>query len=259
MSKSGQLGLRCTVEPNCRGLSARLACASVTHDRALDTCEASCVPGQLGPSLFLWCTARWGRGVRGSTGALLLGRRGRGHVAASEPTSAGRRGPELRNMWQHWSSPLGEAEPGAMGHVAAPEPTSTGRRGPELRNVWRRQSSTQQGDEARGHGPRGSIRAHLSKEVRSGAAGHVVAPEPTSAGRCGLKLQLAWQRVNAHSTPCLNLEHVCGGTQSSGCRQRPRGPTSGEAANPQVGPIFRRPAQLTYLFTRQSMTRPPSM
>jgi hypothetical protein len=72
--------------------------------------------------------------------------------------------------------------------MVAPEPTSVGRRGPELRNAWRRQSSTQQGDEAWGHGPHGSTRAHLSKEVRSGAVGHVVAPEPTFAGRCGPKL-----------------------------------------------------------------------
>jgi hypothetical protein len=42
MSRSGQLGLRCTVEPNCSGMSARLA---VTRDRALDICEPSCVPG----------------------------------------------------------------------------------------------------------------------------------------------------------------------------------------------------------------------
>jgi hypothetical protein len=42
MSRSGQLGLRCTFEPNCSGVSARLA---VTRDRALDTCEPSCVPG----------------------------------------------------------------------------------------------------------------------------------------------------------------------------------------------------------------------
>jgi hypothetical protein len=151
---------------------------------------AACL-GQLGPFLFLWSTTRWGRGVRGSTGALLSGRRGRGHVAAPEPTSAGRRGPELRNMWQQWSSPLGEAYPGAMEHVAAPEPTTTRRRGPELRNAWRRRSSTQQEDEARGHGPRDSTGAHLSKEVRSEAAGHMTAPEPTSAGRYGPKLQLA--------------------------------------------------------------------
>jgi hypothetical protein len=45
MSRSGQLGLRCTVEPNYSGLSARLAGASVIRDRALDTCEPSCVPG----------------------------------------------------------------------------------------------------------------------------------------------------------------------------------------------------------------------
>jgi hypothetical protein len=45
MSRSGQLGLHCTVELNCSGLSARLAGASVTHDRTLDTCEPSCVPG----------------------------------------------------------------------------------------------------------------------------------------------------------------------------------------------------------------------
>jgi hypothetical protein len=140
-------------------------------------------------------------------------------VAAPVPTTTGRRGPELRNTWQRWSSPLGEAEPGAMGHVVAPEPTSTGRRGPKLRYAWERRSSTQQGDEARGHGARGSTGAHLSKEVRSGATGHVAAPEPTSTGRCGLKLQLAWQRVDARSGRCLNLELVCGGIRSSEYRQ----------------------------------------
>jgi hypothetical protein len=43
MPRSDQLVLRCIVEPNCNGLSARLAGASVTRDRALDTCEPSCV------------------------------------------------------------------------------------------------------------------------------------------------------------------------------------------------------------------------
>jgi hypothetical protein len=97
-----------------------------------------------------------------------------------------------------------------MGHVAAPEPTSTGRQGPELRNAWRRRSSTQQEDEAQGHGPRGSTGAHLSKEVRSRATGHMAAPEPTSVGRYSLKLQLMWQHVDARPAPCLNLELVCG-------------------------------------------------
>jgi hypothetical protein len=49
MSRSGQLGPRCSVEPNCSGLSARLAGASVTRDRALDTCEPSCMPGAARP------------------------------------------------------------------------------------------------------------------------------------------------------------------------------------------------------------------
>jgi hypothetical protein len=97
MSRSGQLGLHCSVEPNCNGLSARLADASVTRNRALDTCEPTCVAGAARPSLFLWYIARWGHGVRSSTEALLLRRRARGHVTASEPTSTGRRGPELRN------------------------------------------------------------------------------------------------------------------------------------------------------------------
>jgi hypothetical protein len=112
-------------------------------------------------------------------------------MAVPEPTSVGRRDPELRNTLQRQSSPLGEAEPGAIEHVTAPEPTSAGRRGPELENTWQRRSSTQQGGEARGHGTRDSTGAHLSKEVRSGAAGHVAPLEPTSAGRCRPKLQLA--------------------------------------------------------------------
>jgi hypothetical protein len=62
MSKSGQLGLRCTVEPNCSGMSARLAGVSVTRDRTLDTNELSCVSGQLDLSLFLWSITHWGRG-----------------------------------------------------------------------------------------------------------------------------------------------------------------------------------------------------
>jgi hypothetical protein len=37
MSKSDQLRLRCTIEPNCNGMSARLTGTSVTRDRALDT------------------------------------------------------------------------------------------------------------------------------------------------------------------------------------------------------------------------------
>jgi hypothetical protein len=49
MSRSGQLGLRYTVEPNCSDLSARLAGASVTRDRTLDICEPNYVPGAARP------------------------------------------------------------------------------------------------------------------------------------------------------------------------------------------------------------------
>jgi hypothetical protein len=85
MSRSGQLGQHCTVELNCSGLSACLASASVTRDCALDTCEPSFVLGQLGLSLFLWFTTRWGPW----------------------------------GMWQHRSSPLREARPGPHGSVGA--------------------------------------------------------------------------------------------------------------------------------------------
>jgi hypothetical protein len=76
------------------------------------------------------------------------------------------------------------------------------------------------GGRARSHGTCGNAGAHLVREVRSGAVRHVAVPEPTSVGMCGLKLQLTWQRVDAHPTPCLDLELVCGGTRSSGYRQQ---------------------------------------
>jgi hypothetical protein len=130
--------------------------------------------------------------------------------------------------------------------VAESELISTGRRGPELRNTWQRRSSTQKGGEARGHVTRGSTGAHLSKEVRSGAVGHVAAPVPTSAGRCGPKLQLAWQCVDAHPAPCLDLELVCRGTQSPGCRQRSPGPPRERLRTYRWGQFFGAP--LDYLF-----------
>jgi hypothetical protein len=49
MSRCGQLGLHCTIKPNCSDLCARLAGTSITRDRTLDTCEPSCVPGAASP------------------------------------------------------------------------------------------------------------------------------------------------------------------------------------------------------------------
>jgi hypothetical protein len=87
MSRSGQLGLRCTVEPNCNGLSARLAGASVTRDRALDTCEPSCVPGAARP-FFIPV-------VHNPLGTV-------GYMAAPELSS---RGGEAGATWQRRSPP----------------------------------------------------------------------------------------------------------------------------------------------------------
>jgi hypothetical protein len=52
MSRSGQLDLCCTIELNCSGMSARLAGASITRGRALDTCELSCVLGAASASFI---------------------------------------------------------------------------------------------------------------------------------------------------------------------------------------------------------------
>jgi hypothetical protein len=53
MCRSYQLGMRCSVEPNCSGLSAHLAGASVTRALALDTCEIRCVSGAARPFFIL--------------------------------------------------------------------------------------------------------------------------------------------------------------------------------------------------------------
>jgi hypothetical protein len=88
---------------------------------------------------------------------------------------------------------------------------------------------------------RDSTEAHLSKEVGSGAVGHVAALESTSVGTCGLKLQLAWQHVDARPAPCLDLELVCGGTWSSGCRQRPPDPPQERLRTRRWGQFFGAP------------------
>jgi hypothetical protein len=87
LSRSGQLGLRCSVEPNYSGLSACLAGALVTHDRALDTCEPSCVPG-VARHFFIPV-------VHNPLGAM-------GYVAAPELSSWGG---EAGATWQRWSPP----------------------------------------------------------------------------------------------------------------------------------------------------------
>jgi hypothetical protein len=84
MSMSGQLGLRCSVEPNCSGLSAHLVAALVTHNRALDTCEPSCVTEAARPFFIPVVHSPLG------------------YVAAPELSSLGG---EARATWQRRSSP----------------------------------------------------------------------------------------------------------------------------------------------------------
>jgi hypothetical protein len=74
MSRSGQLGLRCSAKPNCSGLSARLVGASVTRNHALNICEPSCMPGTARPFFILV--------VHSPLGAV-------GYVAALELSSPG--------------------------------------------------------------------------------------------------------------------------------------------------------------------------
>jgi hypothetical protein len=87
MPMSDQLGLRSTVKLNCSGLSTRLACALVTHDRALDTCEPSYVSGAASP-FFIPVVHNPLRAV--------------GYMGAPELSS---RGGEARATWQRRSPP----------------------------------------------------------------------------------------------------------------------------------------------------------
>jgi hypothetical protein len=110
MSRSGQLGLCCTIEPNYGGLSARLTDASITHDCALDTCDPSCVPGAARP-FFIHV-------VHSPLGAM-------GYVAAPKLFARGGEAGPRGSVGAHLGR---EARSGAEEHVAAPELSSQGGR-----------------------------------------------------------------------------------------------------------------------------------
>jgi hypothetical protein len=61
----------------------------------------------------------------------------------------------------------------AAGHVAASEPSRAGRQGPKPQDIWQRWSTPEQGGGVRSCGARVSAGALPSKEAGSGAAGHV--------------------------------------------------------------------------------------
>jgi hypothetical protein len=62
-----------------------------------------------------------------------------------------------------------------MEHVVALEPSLAGRRDPEPWGTWQPQSPPRLGGRVRCCRTRGSAGAHLSREVRSGAIGHLTA------------------------------------------------------------------------------------
>jgi hypothetical protein len=146
MSRSGQLGMRCTVEPNCSGLSARLTGASVTRDRVLDICEPSCVPGAARPFFIPM--------VHSPLGSM-------GYMAAPKLSSQGGEAGPCGSAGAQLDR---EVRSKAEEHVAAPELSSRGGR-------------------AQSYGTHGSARTHLSREARSGAEEHVTASKLNSARR----------------------------------------------------------------------------
>jgi hypothetical protein len=115
-----------------------------------------------------------------------------GHVAAVELPSQEGRAWSCRTHGSTRAHLSKEARSRAKGHVAAPELTSARRRGSGPRDTWYHRSSPRQGGEVQSWGTHGSIGAHLSKEARSEAMGHVAVLDLTSARRRGLGPWEAW-------------------------------------------------------------------
>jgi hypothetical protein len=135
------------------------------------------------------------RGTHGSVGALPSREAGSGavgHMAAPEPSRAGRQGLEPWATWQQWSHPeqgggiwchgthgsagalpSWKAGSGVVGHMAAPEPSRAGRQDLEPWDTWQNWSPPQLRGEIWNHRTHGSTGAHLIWEARSGVVGHV--------------------------------------------------------------------------------------
>jgi hypothetical protein len=146
MSRSDQLRQRCTNEPNYSSMSVCLAGALITCERALETCEPSCVPEAARP-FFIPVVHNPLKVV--------------GYVAASELSSQGGK------AWSHGTCGstrahlFRKARSGAEGHVAASELTSTRRQGPGPRDTWWRRSPPLQGGVVRSNSLRGSAWMHV--------------------------------------------------------------------------------------------------
>jgi hypothetical protein len=118
------------------------ACASVMHERALETCEPSCVPRAAKPF--------FNPVVHSPPGAM-------GHVAALELPFQESRAPSCGTRGSTGSYLSKEAKSGAVGHMAAPELTSTRRQGPRPWDMWWCRSPPPQGGEVQSYSLRGSM------------------------------------------------------------------------------------------------------
>jgi hypothetical protein len=95
MYRSGQLGLRCTVQSNCSDMPACLVGASVTPGRALDTCDPSYVPGAA--RHFFIHMVHSPLGVVGYVATLELSSQGGETEATSQRRSPPHQGGEVRS------------------------------------------------------------------------------------------------------------------------------------------------------------------
>jgi hypothetical protein len=123
---------------------ALMAIATLSGACVLGTRSASCTTGPAMPFFILDS-----RGLRRPTG----------HVAAPEPSSAGRRRPKSRGTWQRRSPPQRGGWVWSHGQVVVSEPSSTGRRGTEPWDTWQHRSP-QWGGEVRSHKTRDSAWKH---------------------------------------------------------------------------------------------------
>jgi hypothetical protein len=115
--------------------------------RALETCEPSYI-GRLARVFFML-------EVRGPQGTA-------GRVVAPEPSWQGGRVQSCRARSGTGALPNSEEGSEAMVHVAAPEPSLAGRRGPDTLNTWQLRSPPWQGGRVRYCRARGCTPRSLS-------------------------------------------------------------------------------------------------
>jgi hypothetical protein len=114
--------------------------ASLTHERALETCDSSCVPRATKPFFISVVHSLLGAVGYVAASERKAEPRAVGHVAAPELPSQEDRARSHGTRGSTGAHLVKEVRSGAEGHVAAPELTSARRRGPRLRDMWRHQS-----------------------------------------------------------------------------------------------------------------------